>query len=435
MLLFLASCITNRLRYTVDLMLREMLGLKVEMTTSADQFRLYDGPKIAYSDALFPDALNIESSGLLFEAGIRQLGLKTTWFDSVPVLFQSDSPGYPLPYDPFSATFFMVSRYEEYLPYMKDNYGRFPVTASVAWEGRFLEIPVVHLWTGMVGKLLEQQFPGIQIRRREYRFVPTIDVDHAFCYRCRPLLRTLGGIGRSFMYFELTAILHRLQVLTRLRKDPYDTYDYISEIHEKYGISPLYFMLFADYGGDDNNVSTGSKVFQRLIRKLDIVQGVGIHPSLSSNKHYLKLQAEFDGLSDVVDRTIVHSRQHFLKISIPRTYRALNQLGIKDDYSMGYSSQPGFRAGIAIPYPFFDISRNLITTLMIHPVIMMDVTLKDKLRLNPEKGLAKIANLIRTVKSVDGDFVSLWHNESLTDKGRWLGWRRVFEEMVHLAST
>ena len=75
MLLFLASCITNRLRYTVDLMLREMLGLKVEMTTSADQFRLYDGPKIAYSDALFPDALNIESSGLLFEAGIRQLGL------------------------------------------------------------------------------------------------------------------------------------------------------------------------------------------------------------------------------------------------------------------------------------------------------------------------------------------------------------------------
>ncbi|MEI6681975.1 MAG: polysaccharide deacetylase family protein [Bacteroidota bacterium] len=435
MLLFLASGITNRLRYTVDLMLREMLGLEVELTTSVDQFRLHQGPKIAYSADLFPDALNIEPSGLLFEEGIRQLGVKTTWFDSVPVLFQTESPGFPLPYDPFSAAFFMVSRYEEYLPYMKDTYGRFPVTASAAWEGRFLEIPVVHHWTNMVGKLLLRQFPLLQIRQREYRFVPTIDVDHAFCYRCRPLLRTLGGIGRSLMYFELTGILHRLQVLARIRKDPYDTFDYISEIHEKYGVKPLYFMLFADYGGDDNNVTTGSKTFHRLIRKLDLHQGVGIHPSLSSNKHYLKLQSECDGLSEVVERNIVNSRQHFLKISIPRTYRALNQVGIRDDYSMGYSSQPGFRAGISIPYPFFDISRNILTSLMIHPVIMMDVTLKDKLRLNPEKGLEKAASLIRTVKSVNGDFVSLWHNESLTDKGRWLGWRRVFEEMVHLAST
>ena len=65
----------------------------------------------------------------------------------------------------------------------------------------------------------------------------------------------------------------------------------------------------------------------------------------------------------------------------------------------------------------------------------MDVTMRDYLRLNGEQSLEIIGNLIRTVKSVNGEFISLWHNESLEQTGRWLGWRRIFEEMVDMAST
>ena len=71
---------------------------------------------------------------------------------------------------------------------------------------------------------------------------------------------------------------------------------------------------------------------------------------------------------------------------------------------------------------------------MVHPIILMDVTMKDYLRLNIENSLALTEKLIRTVRSVNGEFVCLWHNESLGDHGRWTGWRRVFEETVNMAS-
>ncbi|MEI7663242.1 MAG: polysaccharide deacetylase family protein [Bacteroidota bacterium] len=434
MLLILTATVTNRLRYIVDLMIRDLLGLEVELTTSADEFLAFRGSKLAYTASPFPGEINIDPAGLLFEEGVRQQGLKTTWNGTVPILYQSESPGFSLSFDPFASSFYVVSRYEEYLPYIKDGYGRFPVTASIAWEGRFLDIPVVHLWSDMVGTLLQQQYPAIAIRRHEYRFVPTIDVDHAYSYRCRPLARTLGGIGRSALHFEFPDITRRLMVLANITTDPFDTFDYIFKTLEPAGVNPLFFILFADYGGDDNGVTTKSRTFHRLIRDLDRHQGVGMHPSLSSNKHYLKLQSECEGLSAVVDRNVTNSRQHFLKVSIPRTYRALVQLGITHDYSMGYASNPGFRAGIAAPFPFFDLSRNLTTLLTIHPIILMDVTMRDYRRLNIERSIEMTRNLVSTVKSVNGEFVSLWHNESLAENGRWLGWRRVFEEMVKMAS-
>jgi hypothetical protein len=101
---------------------------------------------------------------------------------------------------------------------------------------------------------------------------------------------------------------------------------------------------------------------------------------------------------------------------------------------MGYASHPGFRAGISMPFPFFDISRDEAASLLIHPITVMDVTMRDYLRLSPDKSLELIEDLVRSVRSVNGEFISLWHNESLGETGRWLGWRRVFEKMVSMAS-
>jgi hypothetical protein len=96
---------------------------------------------------------------------------------------------------------------------------------------------------------------------------------------------------------------------------------------------------------------------------------------------------------------------------------------------MGFASLAGFRAGTCTPYPFFDLSRNQCTELIIHPFQVMDVTLKNYLHLNPEKAGKLVEGLMLEVKKVNGTFVSLWHNESLKDSGQWLGWRKVFEQI------
>jgi len=94
----------------------------------------------------------------------------------------------------------------------------------------------------------------------------------------------------------------------------------------------------------------------------------------------------------------------------------------------------GFRAGLTVPFSFFDLARNEPTNLRIHPVAVMDVTLKDYGRLNPQQSLEIISQVVQKIRSVNGEFVSLWHNESLSDSGRWKGWRVVYEEMLREAA-
>jgi hypothetical protein len=434
MLLILTKAITNRLRYIADLMVGELLGIGISFTTSREEFIACEGPKMSYGLDPVSDELFFESSGLLFEASLSFREVTNSLHKGVPTIFISTHPRSALPFDPLAAAFYMVSRYEEYLPFTRDSFGRFPATESVAWKAHFLEIPVVHLWAAKIEELLRSHFPGLIFTHTPFRYVPTIDVDHAWCFLGRSLTRTLGGFGRSLIHGRFREAAKRARVLTGAAADPYDNYAFIKSTHELYSDFPLYFILFANYGLNDNNVTVTSKNFHRLLRDLDRHRNVGIHPSISSGRQQVRLQEEFKGLSRVIERDVTISRQHFLKFSMPDTFRRLIQLGIADDYSMGYASHIGFRAGIAIPYPFFDLSINEATSLTIHPVSVMDVTLQDYLRLNTVESLEKIADVIQIVKSVHGEFVSLWHNESLGDSGRWKGWREVYKEMVKMAS-
>ena len=119
---------------------------------------------------------------------------------------------------------------------------------------------------------------------------------------------------------------------------------------------------------------------------------------------------------------------------VPDTFRGLIGAGITHDYSMGYANEPGFRAGTSVPFPYFDLLTNEPTNLIIHPITLMDVTLRDHLRLKPDQALQLIQNYIKVVRSAGGSFVSIWHNESLGDTGKWKGWRQVYEKMVESAS-
>jgi hypothetical protein len=167
-----------------------------------------------------------------------------------------------------------------------------------------------------------------------------------------------------------------------------------------------------------------------LIKLLSDYADVGIHASYASNDTPDLLKKEVNRLSDVLNREITRSRQHFLRLEIPNTYHTLLNLDIHNDYSMGFASQPGFRAGTCDAFPFYDLEMEAETPLMIHPFVFMEGTLADYLRLTPEDGLNYIYRLIDEVKAVDGAFISLWHNESLGGQGRWEGWPEVYEKMI-----
>jgi len=434
MILILTKASSARIDYIFHLIFTEVLGAEVRITQSQDEFSVWQGPRLVYADTPIPGVPFIEAANLLFTTGLKPVDAQTTNWLGIPLLFGSSHPESCLPFDPFAAAFYLVSRYEEYLSHKKDRHGRFPHTESIAHRSGFLQIPVVHLWANLLHDCLVKHFGSFDTKQRTYRFVPTIDVDHAYAYLGRSMGRTAAGFLRSVMRRDGHDLMKRVRVLTGRDHDPYDSFGYLDKLHEPYGIDPMFFMLYASYGGDDNNVELNSGRFRELIRTLDQKGNVGIHPSLSSARHPGLLRREIGGLSRVLDRPVTISRQHFLKLSFPGTYRLLIQHGIEHDYSLGYASVPGFRAGIAIPFRFFDLEKDQVTPLILHPVTIMDVTLRDYMRLTPSEALKVIAGTIKQVRSVNGTFISLWHNESLGDFGRWQGWREVYEEMVREAS-
>lgn len=434
MVLIYTSEITSRLDYITRFLFNDLLGLGIRLTNSIGEFNSHPGPKLLYGTDPVKEALWIRPEGILFEHGISIKSTQITRFRDIPVFFQDTDPGAMIPFDIFGAAFYLISRYEEYLPHSKDRYGRFRVQDSLAFRNGFLELPLVNLWARILGDILTEKYPGLKVKTPDYRYVPTIDVDHAYAYLSRTIGRTAGGIVRSMTRGELFDIYRRIRVLTGFEKDPYDNFEYLLKLHQRYSTPLLYFILFANYGGDDNNVTLHSTRFRRLLGELARDHEIGIHPSVLSGTRKDLLLKEYEALSEVIGRPIVASRQHFLRFSFPDTFRRLIGAGITHDYSMGYANEPGFRAGTSVPFPYFDLLTNEPTNLIIHPITLMDVTLRDHLRLNPDQALQLIQNYIKVVRSAGGSFVSIWHNESLGDTGKWKGWRQVYEKMVETAS-
>ncbi len=433
-LLILARPVTNRLRFITGILAGRLMGIPFRLTSSDDEFSSYEGPRLVYGTEPRPGCLFVRACGLLEEESLRNAAPAVTRIHGDPLLFPVTDPATCLPFDPFAASFYLVSRYEEYVSPIRDRYGRFPATESIAFRHGFLDRPVVHDWARLMAEKLRELYPGLRISNPTYRYQPTIDIDHAWQFHARPLHRTLGGFGRSMAGGKFREMALRFRVLGGFVPDPYDTYDYIRKVHGPSGIRPLYFVLFSDRGGSDNNVRLTDPRFHSLLRNLDERGEVGIHPSLGASHHPSLLDREYEGLCRVLGRDVKHSRQHFLAVSFPGTYHELLRLGITDDYSLGYASHPGFRAGIAVPFPFFDLTAGLESELLLHPLSVMDVTLRDYLRLTATESLEKLPGIIESNRSAGGEFVSLWHNESLCETGRWPGWRRVYETLVSLAS-
>lgn len=433
MLLIYTSKKTTRLNYIFRLVFNELLGVEFSFTVDKNEFKEYKGPKLNYSEQVFDDELYIASRKLLFEKGIIEQDFKFVDFEGINVFFHTFKKKSALPFDPFAASFYLLSRYEEYLPYMKDIYGRFDAPESIAFQQGFLHKPVVNIWAQKIKQIIKNKFPEFETNEPNYKFIPTIDIDSAYAYRLKGFIRILGGYFKSLGKFNIPEIIERTKVLMGSIPDPFDTFDYQLELQKKYELDPIYFMLFADYGLNDKNIPTYNRTFQALIKMLGDYADVGIHPSFTSNSVSGKLQKEIRNLSQILNKEITKSRQHFLKLHLPETYRNLISMDITDDYTMGYASQVGFRAGICSPFLFYDLEMDIITSLRIHPFAVMEGTFKDYMKIEASDVMSHVKPLIDEIKAVNGTFISLWHNESLSNQGRWVGWKDAYEEMIKYA--
>lgn len=424
--------ITPRLKYIFHFIFRDILGISFRMTREAHEFITFSGPKFSYAPHALGDELFFQSRNLLTETGINEQNINVTEWEGVKIFFSTGKASC-LPFDPFAAAFYLVSRYEEYLPYLRDMYDRFETKESLAFQNKFIHQPIVDHYAICIRNMMLKRFPDISFPSRKYKFISSIDIDNAYAYKEKGLIRILGGFIRALSQFNLAEIMERIRVFLGLEKDPYDTYEFQLELQKKFDAEMIYFFLLADYGVNDKNVPVQSRKLQSLIKRLADHARVGIHPSFGSNTDKQKLKTEVSRLAAILNTEVTLSRQHFLKLNFPQTYRNLLEMDILEDHTMGFAHEIGFRAGTCTPFFFYDLDLEVETKLRVFPFAVMDATLKYYMKIPPEKAMEHIRPLIQAVKDVNGTFISLWHNESLSNNKIWAGWKDVYEEVLKAA--
>lgn len=420
--------ITPRLKYILKVFSNDYLKTNIQITSNPVQFENFRGVKINYSRQAFTKvAFVISPSGLLHEIGIKDKQIDIINHDVyINCFFQSNGNW---PFDVLSAAFWLISRYEEYLPFKEDHVGRYEVGNSLAFQKKFLKIPLVNHWFALLKKELEGIFSVQFSQERNFALVSTVDIDNVYKYKRKGLMRSMASLARNLKHFQFDEMVKQLKVQIYGAKDPFDCYDFFTEIKEQFPHSLIVFYLLGDYGLNDKNHAANNPVYQELIKRLADYSDTGIHPSYRSNFKEGQLRRETLRLSNITHKEITKSRQHFSLLRFPETYENLLLAEITDDYSLGYANHNGFRASYCYPFKWYNIDKEEETRLTIHPYIINDVALIKVLNSSKEQVLIELNELIDTVKRHNGELITVFHNEILANESYELNWREVY---VHL---
>ena len=226
--------LSPRIRYSIKTMMHTFLLLEeYEISSSLEDYIQHNGAKFSYAEKRNESGIHFHSSGLLEQKGINELEIAVGKYKDTATLFNHGEDKSALPYDPFAALFFMLSRYEEYLPHLKDKYDRFSSKDSFAHRYGFLETAVVDRWAMHVKDILKENFPKLKFQERKFSYIPTIDVDNAYAYKYKGLLRITGSLFRSLLKFKFDDFMDQFRVLLGQKKDPFDTYNYQLNMQKK----------------------------------------------------------------------------------------------------------------------------------------------------------------------------------------------------------
>jgi hypothetical protein len=422
-MLIYSHTVSTRLQYICKFIFQEQLDIRISLTIDSESFKKHDGPKINYSDLEIEGSVfTIRNHPLLFEKTIKEQQIEGFLYKDQKAFFKTG--GSDFSFDIFAAVFYLLSRYEEYLPYKEDIYGRYAHENSLAFREGFLQIPLVNYWIKDFAEGLAKKFPTLKMKFPSFKYTATYDIDIAWSYKRKGILRNLGGFLKS-------PSLERAAVLTGLKEDPFDCYEFLRDLHNQYKLDPVYFFLVAPSRSKyDKNISPYNHSMWQLIKRHAKKYRTGLHPSWKSNENITILKKEKKILETAGDIPVSISRQHYIKFSLPETFERLIEAGITEDYSMGYGSINGFRASVASSFYWYNLQADAVTNLRLHPFCFMDANSFYEQGQTASRSWEELMHYYQVCKSVNGKFITIFHNNFLGEGKKFKGWRELYVKFI-----
>ena len=400
------------------------MGVDFTVMIDSEEFKNYDGIKINYSNSKIENVgFSIQNHSLLFENDIKEQSIECFEVNNYKAFFKTENSD--LQFDIFAASFYLLSRYEEYLPHKKDMYGRYAYENSLACKENFLTLPLINIWVKELVAVIIKKYSTFNIQYSIFNYLPTNDIDIAYSFKHKGLLRNIGGFLRS-------PSLERIKVLLGSKKDPFDAYEYLDALHKKNNLQSFYFFLVAEKNGQyDKNISPHKEAMWQLVKQHVKKYTIGLHPSWQSSDNFSLLKKEKGQLEAMAGQTgITNSRQHYIRFNLPGGYQRLAAAGITDDYSMGYGSINGFRASVASSFFWYDLEKEEQTALRIHPFCFMEANSFYEQKYSAQEAYEEMTHYYEQCKAVNGTLITIWHNNFLGGDKIFAGWREAYERFI-----
>ena len=376
MILVYSHKITPRLTYIFRQIFIRILELPVDFTSTIEKFVSHSGPKLSYTHQPLGKEFFIGSHDLLFQQGIQEVPIEVLNWSGIPAFFKLGKPS-QLPYDIFAASFYLMSRYEEFLPQVKNELGAFVAYQSLASKNNFLEMPLIDLWAVRLKDKLHEFFPELpHVSWKKPKFQPIISVVNPYQYQKKSLLLKLTDTLSALWHLDFFSVFEQYLVLLGLRKDPHNNFEALETLFKQFGNQPLYFFLFSKNTFYDRGVSTYNFSFRKLVKNTADLNHVSLLASYASQQDSKSLNHECDQLKRLIIKKIDSVRFNYGLLSTSSCYYNLLEQEIFEDYSMGYRDEVGYRASTAVPFYFYDLNNDLQTSLKIHPVVADEVGLR-----------------------------------------------------------
>lgn len=403
--------INERLNYVCRFIFEHVLKIKYVLTSGNDEFQASRFFKINYSHDLINSAFHIIPAGLLNESSVNENKPEAVIKDNCLYFYNTEKAD--LHFDIFSAVFFMISRYEEWQTFAPDAHKRFELDQSILFKYKMHLKPVTDIWIMELRRALAKFYPQLLFPAVQYKTISTIDVDNLYAYAHKDFIRTLGAGVKDIFKGDFKNLSRRLKTITKQAVDPFDIYDSFSKYCNELNIPLIYFFLYRTGTSFDRTVKPTSPAFKNVFNKIQKNSGIiGLHPSYYSSENEYLLKSEIAQFSKALEKTVNLSRQHYLKFNIKSTPQQLIQNGIKTDFSMGFASGPGFRAGTSFPFYYYNFNEEKESELLLVPFCAMDGAYTIYNSTDPQQAFTSLQQLKEEVINVHGLFITVFHERT-----------------------
>jgi len=440
-------------RYILGVVLSEWLGLDwVLRTEERSDVALSLAGEQGSRQLILPDSLfATDATAWLTEASLPASPVPWREIDGrrLPVLYgaqpvppaviSEDGEAVHVAVDVFGSAFFMLTRYEEMVVGERDGYGRFSASASLAGREGFLRVAIVDAYLELLWGALRRLGPGLERRPRSFRLALTHDVDDPLASMGRTPRRLVRQLAADALVRRDPALAaQRVRSWAALprgdfRLDPYNTFDFLMGVSERHGIAGAFYFLATEQASTRNGPYTLEHPWVRSLIATIHGRGheIGYHAGFDTYRDAQRTGEEFRRLRAVtrelgVSQSQWGGRQHYLRWENPSTWENWERAGLDYDSTVGFADRIGFRLGTSHEFQVFHLRRRQPLRLRERPLLVMDRTLFEYMRLSPQDAEQAVLEVARECRRAGGTLTLLWHNSTLPRAAQ----RRWYEELT-----